>query len=460
VTPLADIARRMFAAAVAAVEPAALIRRLTFTNEGVQFGEAQLFPPGKLLLIAAGKAGPGLATAVMHQSSRPPDRILVVAPNGTVSAPGWLADSTLLASHPVPDGTSAAAGGAVLAELAALGPEDGALVLLSGGASSLLATPLGDLAIADVASVTSSLLRSGAAIAELNTVRKHLLATAGGRLGAGCRAPMLAFVLSDVPGDDLAIVASGPTVADETTNRDALAVLDRYRLSDQFPAVAAALTAGAWPETPKPGDPGLAGARTFLLGSAADALDAAEAVATQAGFRTAVFTRRLRGEASAVGDALGHLALSCDPGEPRALLASGETTVRVRGGGCGGRNLEVALAAAAALAGSRERCLLAGGTDGVDGSSPAAGAVVDGDTLGRGILRGRDAAFALAENDSWGFFSGLPEAIVTGPTGTNVADVVFILVAGGEPLSFPVAHFDGPRLPVFPGPAGARRPGN
>ncbi|HQT96166.1 MAG TPA: MOFRL family protein, partial [Thermoanaerobaculaceae bacterium] len=185
-------------------------------------------------------------------------------------------------------------------------------------------------------------------------------------------------------------------------------------------------------------------------GSSADALAAAAETAQAAGLRTLELTRGLRGEARSVGTALAALAASLAPGEGMALLLAGETTVRVRGRGCGGRNLELALAAACGLADVPERCLLAAGSDGVDGSSPAAGAVVDGGTLGRAAARGRDAAAALADNDAWGFFDGLPEAIVTGPTGTNVADLAFVLAAGAVPDFLPAAAALTNRVPSVP----------
>jgi len=180
-------------------------------------------------------------------------------------------------------------------------------------------------------------------------------------------------------------------------------------------------------------------------------------VAQQAGFRTYELTRTLRGEARSVGTALAALAANLASGEAAGLLLAGETTVTVRGQGCGGRNLELALAAACGLADVPERCLLAAGTDGADGISPAAGAVVDGDTAARGAALGRDAVSALENNNAWGFFDGLPDPIVTGPTGTNVADVVFVLAAGAVPDFVPAARRLAHHLPTFPGKALPRR---
>ena len=434
-TPLADVARAMFAAAVAAVQPDALVSRLEFTSSGVAFGDDRIEPGGRLVLVALGKAGPTWSASFLARSRRAPDTVFVLAPDASV-VPASLAAHTRMASHPVPDERGRAATRALLALLAGLTPADGVVLLLSGGASALLAQPLAGLAAADVAAVTADLLGHGATIGELNTVRKHLLAASGGRLAAGCAAPILTLVLSDVPGDALATIASGPTVGDPSTSADALAVLTRRALATRHPRISSFLAAESSrsaAESPKPGDRRLARSHAHLVGDSSLALAAAAETARQAGLVPLRLSRTLRGEARVVGAALGALATATAAGEGTALLFGGETTVTVRGDGCGGRSLELALAAAAAMRSAPERCLLAAGTDGVDGTSPAAGAVVDGATLSRGPARGRDAAVALEHNNAWGFFAGMPEAIVTGPTGTNVADLVFVLVAGAAP---------------------------
>jgi glycerate 2-kinase len=450
VTPLADLARSMFAAAVAAVAPDSLLRRCTFLPDGFEFAEQRFRPSGKMHLVAAGKAAPGLAAAFLHRSRRPPDSVFVLAPDG-VPVPGSVAAFTRRARHPLPDARGAEATRELHATLAACAPEDGVVLLLSGGSSALLALPLPGVDLATLTGLTAALLAAGISIRELNTVRKHLLAVAGGRLALVSPAPIMTLVLSDVPGDDLASVASGPTVADPTTFADAAEVLERHALARSFPEAAAFLAAGArgdLPETPKPGDPRLAHSSAHLLGGSREALCAAASVAREAGFRSCELTRALRGEARSVGTALAALASTLAPGEATALLLAGETTVSVRGAGRGGRNLELALAAACGLADVPERCLLAAGTDGVDGSSPAAGAVVDGETVARGAALGRDAAAALEDNDAWGFFDGLPDIIVTGPTGTNVADLAFILAAGAVPDFLPATRSLSQRLPT------------
>ena len=452
-TPLSDLARSMLAAAVAAVAPDALARRIAFLPDGVEFGGSALRPAGRLHLVALGKAAPGLAAAFVHRSQRPPDSVFMLVPDG-IEVPASVAPFARRARHPVPDARGAAATRELLSLFASCEPRDGVVLLLSGGSSSLLAETLPGVTLEMLAALTSALLRTGTPIYELNTVRKHLLAAAGGRLALTCRAPILTLLVSDVPGDDLSSIGSGPTVPDPTTFADAVSVLARRGLATSFPDAVAFLASGArgqLPESPKPGDRRLEHVRAHLLGCSGDALRAAAVVAQQAGLRACELTRTMRGEARTMGTALAALAASLAPGEATALLCAGETTVTVRGDGCGGRNLELALAAACALADVPERCLLAAGSDGVDGTSPAAGAVVDGGTLARAAALGHDAVSALDGNDAWGFFEGLPDAIVTGPTGTNVADLVFVLAAGAVPDFLPAARSLAHHLPNFPG---------
>lgn len=433
-TPLAEVARAIYAAAVEAVLPEALLRKLSYTPSGVAVGDDPFEPAGRLVVVALGKAAPGLAAAFLSRSVRRPESMFALCPD-SVFVPASVAAVTRIAAHPIPDRRGREATRELRALLAGLAPEDGVVVLLSGGASALLAEPLPRFDGERVVELTRALLGRGATIGELNTVRKHMLAAAGGRLAAGCPAQMLTLTLSDVPGDDPATIASGPTTGDPTTLADAAAVLRRRGLGAQFAEFLAAFESGRPAlESPKPGDPELARSRVHPLGTNRDALAGASAAAGHAGFTTRVLTRNLTGEARRVGAAVGALACSVASGEPVALLAAGETTVTVTGDGCGGRNLELALAAARVLDGVSERCVLAAGTDGLDGSSPAAGAVVDGGTVGRAAARGRDASAALLRNDAWGYFAGLPEAIVTGATGTNVSDIVIALVAGARPL--------------------------
>jgi glycerate 2-kinase len=432
VIALADVARAMFAAAVDAVQPDALLRRVEFTPTGIAFDEARLEPAGRLVLVALGWAGPSLADAFIRRAQRPPDTTFVLAPDGCAT-PVAISPFVRRAAHPVPDRRGDAATSELLNLLSGLSQEDGVVVLLSGGTAALLARPLRRFTLKQVAELTQALLGCGATTRELATVRRHTLAAGGGRLAAACRAPVLSLVVSDYPDDDLPTIASGPTVPNPTLPADARAVLERHGLESRFPEIVAALRQaedGA-DDSPESGRPSGPAARTAVLASSAEALSAAARCARDAGLEARVLTRRLSGEARRVGQALGGLAAALAPGEGVALLASGTTSVTVLGDGCGGPNLELALAAAQALEGVPERCLLACSTNGLDGTSPASGAVVDGATSARAAARGRDAETALASNNAWGFFAGLPEAIVTGTTGTHVADLVFLLVAGG-----------------------------
>lgn len=436
-TPLADIARAMFAAAVNAVQPDGLLRRLQFLDDGVEFSGNRICPSGRLVFVSLGKAAPGFTASFLAHAHRRPDVTFVLTPYG-VEAPAEIEPFLHRGSHPLPDAAGEAATGSLLDLLAGLDEHDGVVLLLSGGASALLAQPLAGLSRERVTELTRALLAAGANIHEINAVRKHVLAAAGGRMAAICPAPILTLALSDVPGDDLTTIASGPTVGDPTTWADAAGVLERHGLAvdfGEFDTAFRAGTAGAAPDSPKPGTPELARSQVHLLGTSREALVEAAHVARRASLTPVIVTRRLRGEAREIGDALANLARSTATGEPLALLFAGETTVTVRGRGRGGRNLELALAAALALVDLPDRCLLAGGTDGVDGAAPAAGAVVDGQTIHRAAEFGRDALTALDNNDSWRFFDGLEETIITGPTGTNVADLVFVLVAG-QPREF------------------------
>lgn len=424
-TPLAQLARKVFAVGLEAVHPRAVMRRVRFTGSGVRFDDDAMEPAGRFVLVAVGKAGGQMAGAFLARSLRRPDQVWVLVPRG-VPVPPAVVPHTRLGTHPQVTEENASHARELADLLRRLERDDGVVVLLSGGSSALLSEPLPGISVHQLAELTAALLRAGATIAQLNTVRKHLCRPLGGRLAALCPAPLLALVLSDVPGDDLATVASGPTVPDPTTSEDALAVLSRFGLATRFPWAVAALEKPD-SETPKPDDPRFRNKTTRLLGSNRDALAAMAAALAAEGLTPHLVTHRLRGEAREVGRTLGALLVNAPPGT--AFLAGGETTVQVTGSGTGGRNLELALAAARELAGHSHRCLLAAGSDGVDGTSPAAGAVVDGGTVRRARRQGKDPEQALAENDSWGFFSGLPEAIVTGPTGTNVADLVIALAA-------------------------------
>lgn len=333
------------------------------------------------------------------------------------------------ASHPLPDARGIAGAEAALRLAANADASDLVLCLLSGGASALWPAPPPGVTLEDLRTTTDALLRAGAPIRELNAVRKHLSRIAGGQLArAAYPARVLTLAISDVVGSPPDVIGSGPTVPDPTTYRDALEALARRGVAVP-PSVQTQLEAGAageHPETPKPGDPVFGRTEWHLVASVADALQGATEEATRLGYPAAIVTDRMEGEARQVGREIAGLARSARP--PAALLLGGETTVTVRGDGYGGRNQELALAAAIALEGVPNVLVAALGTDGTDGPTDAAGAVVDGATVARGRARGLDARNHLHRNDAYPFLEATGDLLLTGPTGTNVADLVLILV--------------------------------
>ena len=427
---------RVLRASLAAVDAgAAVSRAVARAAAGLVICGSPLAENRRLWVLAAGKAAAAMAAAF---EARGGDRIaggLAITKDGH----GVPLERIALreAGHPVPDARSENAAREALALVAGAGRDDALVVLLSGGASSLLACPAPGLSLADIAATTSLLLSAGAGIEELNAVRKHLSAVGGGRLGrraASARIEVLA--ISDVPGDRIDVIGSGPFAPDPSTFDDALAALDRRGVRGRVPVrVAAHLEAGARgeaEETPKPGDAGLARVRTTLLATNATALAAAADAASRLGMQPVVVSGSLQGEAREVGRRLAALAAAVRPtaGEalPVCLIAGGETVVTVRGRGRGGRNQELALAAARALDGRPGIAILAAGTDGSDGPTDAAGAFADAGTLERARARRLDAAAALAENDSYSFFAAEGGLLVTGPTHTNVMDLVLLHV--------------------------------
>jgi hydroxypyruvate reductase len=344
---------------------------------------------------------------------------------------------TIVGQHPQPGDGSVAAGRRALA-IARTAPADADLfVLISGGASSLLVAPAGGLELEDKRATTGVLLRSGADIHALNTVRKHLSAIKGGRLAAAAAATTRAFVLSDVVGDVLSAIASGPTVADPSTYADALGILERYGGLDAYPPrVVAHLAAGVrgeQPESPKPGDPRLARASTALIGGRANAMRGAAAEAERQGYEVLVLDDAVVGDARVAGPRLVRAMLekAGTVRRPTCVIASGETTVRVTGHGVGGRNQEMVLAAADVLREIGTPILFASiGTDGIDGPTDAAGAVADRTTTARAAAAGlAPPREFLDDNNSHAFFAALDDLIRTGPTGTNVGDLQIFLLA-------------------------------
>jgi glycerate-2-kinase len=431
-------ARACHEAALEAVEPAHRVRaHLVRESGGLELrdagGEVLARHAGSILVVGAGKAALAMGRAAAVAAGVGCIGGGVIVPYGTdETLPHGLA--VAYGGHPLPDAAGEHASARLLAAVAGLDVRTLALVVLSGGASAMLVAPAPGLTLADKQTVTARLLAAGADVGALNTVRKHCSRIKGGLLArAAVRAAGLwALVLSDVVGDDPATIASGPTVADPTTFADAAAVLARHLAPDDVPpGIATRLAhglAGRVPETPKPGDRALARARTLVIGGNRDALAATAAAARARGYLTEQVTDPLTGDAGAAGRRLAaHLArLRRD--RAVALVAGGETTVRVVEGRRGGRCQHLALAAAVVLAGA-PAVLLAAGTDGIDGSTDAGGACVDGDTVARARARGLDAEAALAATDSHRLLAATGDLLPGGPTGTNVADVVVALRA-------------------------------
>jgi hydroxypyruvate reductase len=336
------------------------------------------------------------------------------------------------AAHPVPDAAGLQAAQRLMQTVQGLKPEDWVLCLISGGGSALLPLPLPGLTLEDKQNLNRALLASGATIGEMNTVRRHLSAIKGGRLGVACSpARVRTLLLSDVPGDDPRDIASGPTVADPTTCADALAILKRYGV--QAPAAVMHILESGAGESIKPGDARLAGHEVRMVAAPQMALQAAAEVARAAGLTPYVLGDDLEGEARDVGKVLAALARQAarhgEPfGKPCVLLSGGETTVTVRGQGRGGRNVECALSCAIALAGEAGVYGLMGDTDGVDGMEEIAGAVLTPDTLARARAQGINPMMALDSNDAHSLFEALGDSVVTGPTRTNVNDFRALLV--------------------------------
>jgi hydroxypyruvate reductase len=342
----------------------------------------------------------------------------------------------IVGGHPVPNARSEEAGRNALARAEALTPDDTLIVLISGGASALMAVPAEGVTLDDKRATTDRLLRSGADIYALNTVRKHLSAIKGGWLAARTRAACIALAISDVVGDDLSVIASGPTVADASTFQDALDILQRFGGEKAYPAgVVSRLRAGARgsiAETPKPGDPRVGRAATQLIGSRRDAMRGAADHASALGYQVISIDAAVTGEARTASRSHLHAALARAAGiaRPSCIISSGETIVNVTGSGKGGRNQEFALAAVAPLAQTGASAALASvGTDGIDGPTDAAGAIVDQTTRSRAAAAGLDPARFLSNNDAYAFFDALGDLIRTGPTATNVGDLQVILLA-------------------------------
>jgi glycerate 2-kinase len=407
--------------ALAAIEPRAAVRRhLRRRRDGLALGSRRLpLPRGQVVILALGKAAPAMASAAVEVLAGIPLRGLVAAPGPPQPLPplGWIP-----AGHPLPDAGSERAGRLLLDLAAGAGAEDLVLVLVSGGGSALAEVPAPGLTLEDLETANRALLRSGAPISQVNAVRKHLSALKGGWLArAAAPARLATLALSDVVGADPATIASGPTVPDPTTFADALSVVQSRRLRVPKPVLAALRegAAGRRPETPKQVSP----SPFVVVADGAAAAGGAVAAARARGLTPRLASTVLEGEAEAVGRQLAATAAALAIGE--MAVYAGETTVTVTGGGRGGRNQEVALAAGIALETVAGGPLVASfGTDGVDGPTDAAGGIGDPGTAVRGRRHGLDARSALSGHDSYPYLAACSDLLCCGPTGTNTGDIM------------------------------------
>ena len=410
----------MFDAAVAAAQPALCVPR-----------HLPVAPAGRVVVIGAGKASAAMARAVEDHWHGPLSG-LVVTRYGYAARCRQI--EIVEAAHPVPDAAGESAARRMLRCVSGLTADDLVLCLISGGGSSLLPLALPGLTLADKQALNRALLASGASIGEMNCVRRHLSAIKGGRLAAACRpARVVNLVLSDVPGDDPIDIASGPTVADPTTCNDAMNILRRYEID--VPPRALGLLESDEGETLKPGDPRLPAIETRCIATPQMALEAAAAVARDAGITPHILGDAIEGEAREVARTMAGIARQvARRGQPVAppcvLLSGGETTVTVRGQGRGGRNVEFLLSLGIALNGEPGIHAMAADTDGVDGQEEIAGALLTPDTLTRAWAHGLKPRERLDDNDGHGFFEALGDSVVTGPTLTNVNDFRAIMIDG------------------------------
>ena len=438
-TELRKAAIEIFGAAVQAVDPAAAIHR-HMKREGTRLtigGEVlDLAAVRQIVVVGLGKAGASMAGAVEEILGERIQRGVVVTKYGHVQPMKTIRLHE--AGHPVPDEAGIAGAQAILDCVKGLGPEDLVLVLISGGGSALTPAPVEGISLAEKQALTKALLACGADIREMNMLRKHISRIKGGQLARAAQpAQVRTLILSDIVGDPLDAIASGPTVPDPTTYADALGILDKYRIRQEIPAgIRTHLEAGAAgkvSETPKPTDPLFARVKSLMVASNIQALEAAKAEAQRLGLRAMILSSFIEGETRDVARMHAALALevraSGNPvAPPVCFITGGETTVTLKGKGKGGRNQEFALAAALDIAGLRDVVVLSAGTDGTDGPTDAAGAIADGDTLERAVAAGLKPRVALDGNDAYPFFARLSDLIITGPTRTNVMDVRLVLV--------------------------------
>jgi len=439
IADLRKAARSIFEAAVRAVDPREAIRR-HLIREGsrlcVGHETVDLAKVGEVVVVGCGKAAAPMAASVEEILGDRISRGVVVTKYGHVQPTRLIRIHE--AGHPVPDDAGIAGAQAILDHLRGLGPDDLVLVLISGGGSALTPAPVEGITLGEKQALTKALLACGADIREMNALRKHISRFKGGQLARAARpARVVTLILSDIVGDPLDAIASGPTAPDPTTYADALGILDKYRIRGEIPAaIRNRLEAGARgevPETPKPEDLLFARVRNLIVGSNIQSLEAARSEGRALGLTPMILSSSIEGETREI--ARMHAALarevrtSGNPVKPPAcLISGGETTVTLRGSGKGGRNQEFVLAAALEIAGLAETVILSAGTDGTDGPTDAAGAIADGETCARALALGLQPRAALDRNDAYPFFEKLGDLILTGPTRTNVMDVRLILI--------------------------------
>lgn len=408
-----EVLLRAFQAAVDAAQP-----------NRAMLGALPDVPKGRTVVVGGGKAASGMAVALEQAWDGELSGVIVTRYGHTLEHPERI--ELLEASHPIPDEASQRAGTRILEAVRGLSDDDLVIALLSGGGSALMVAPEG-VALEEKIRLNTQLLRSGADITEMNTIRKHLSRLKGGRLTvAAMPAKVVSLIMSDVVGEDLSVIASGPTVPDPSTFQDALRILEKYEI--HVPDALHHLQRGARgeiPETPKPGHPAFADTENHLIVTNKTSLEAARHVLEQNGFQAQILSDEITGEARDAAEAHALEALKLAPRQ--SFLSGGETTVTVRGSGRGGRNLEFLLALALELRGVSGIYAIACDTDGIDGTSNAAGAILMPDTLERAEKLGLDARTSLEHNDAHSFFEHLGDLIVTEPTGTNVNDFRCVL---------------------------------
>lgn len=446
-----DAVEQVLGAALAAVRPDLAVERTVGCVDGELLIDGERYPLeryGRIRILGVGKAAAAMVRPLWELLvERAGDRLdgcLVIGKRGERGEPfGGESVEFLSGAHPIPDGDSVAAAERAVEFVSSLGADDLLLVAISGGTSSLLTLPANGVDIGAISATTDVLLRAGAAIDELNVVRKHLSRVKGGQLAQlAAPATVVSLILSDVVGNSPSAIGSGPTAADDSTFQHAHDVLVKYEVASRVPAqVLAHLEAGIRgerPETLAPGDPLLARVQNVIVGSNESATQAAVEAARGLGVHAELRDGRFTGAARAVGERIAtEVKQALDSRSPSAGAAcwvyGGESTVVVRGGGKGGRNQELALAAAIALHGVKGVTLVAFATDGIDGPTDAAGAIASGETLSSAERLGLDPQSFLDDNDAYPFFDALGDLLRTGPTGTNVADLVLVFMWPEEP---------------------------